>query len=189
MISVFLDACVLVPVTLTNVILTAAENGLVRPYWSHEVVEEAVDAIREVRPNLSEDRVRRRFVAMDAAFEGASVSGDPSTLDGRGLPDVDDQHVVAAAIAAGASVIVTANIRDFPKAVMASLGMSVLSPDDFLLRLAEADGEAMVNVVARVAETLRNPERAPEDILVALELSGARRFAFEIRRLLTTDAE
>jgi len=42
MILVFLDACVLVPIGLTNVILTASEHDLLQPYWSPTVVDEAV---------------------------------------------------------------------------------------------------------------------------------------------------
>jgi hypothetical protein len=182
--TVFLDACVLVPITLTNVILTAAERGLLQPCWSPAVVEEAVEAIMEVRPGLGEERVRRRFNAMDAAFERASVSGDPATLDGLGFPDVNDQHVAAAAVAAGAEAVVTANIRDFPEQVMGGLGLAVMSPDEFLLGLLETDPETMADVVVRVAAALRNPERTPEDILAALELAGAGRFAAAVRRLL-----
>jgi predicted nucleic acid-binding protein len=186
MTAVFLDACVLVPITLTNVILTAAEAGLVRPHWSAEVVEEAVEAILEIRPGLAEDRIRRRFAAMNAAFEGASVSGDPAALDGTGFPDPDDLHVVAAAIAAEARMIVTANIRDFPSHVLAVLGLNVVSPDQLLLGLLEEDAEATVNVVVEVATALRNPQRTIEDLLASLSLAGARRFAAEVRKTLAT---
>ncbi|MCL1837964.1 MAG: PIN domain-containing protein [Propionibacteriaceae bacterium] len=186
MIIVFLDACVLVPITLTNVILTAADYGLLQPCWSPEVIEEAVEAIMEIRLDLSEERIRRRFAAMNEAFEGARTSGNPAMLDGHSFPDPDDQHVVAAAVGAGAAVIVTANIRDFPKPLLAELGLAVMSPDELLLELLKAQTEAMVNVVTKVAAALRNPSKTPEDILEALTLAGAPGFAASVRSLLTT---
>lgn len=184
MIVAFLDACVLVPITLTNVILTAAEEGLLQPCWSPEVIDEAVEAITKIRPHLNEERIRFRFTAMNEAFEGALASGNPAMLNGRSFPDIDDKHVVAAAVAAGATVIVTANIRDFPKPVLAELGLTAVSPDELLLQLLETEVEAMVNVVIKVATALRNPERTPEDILAALALAGAPNFSASVRPLL-----
>ncbi|MDR3360198.1 MAG: PIN domain-containing protein, partial [Bifidobacteriaceae bacterium] len=174
MTAVFLDACALVPITLVNVILTAAEDALLRPHWSPEVIEEAVRAILLSRPSLDEARVRGRFSAMDAAFKGASMSGDVSTLDRSAFPDPDDLHVVAAAVAAGATTVVTANVRDFPEAAMAKLGITVQSPDQLLLDLLENDPQGMIDVVAKVAGSLRNPTRTPNDILTGLGLAGAR---------------
>jgi hypothetical protein len=162
--------------------MTAVEDGLVQPHWSPTVVEEAVDAIREVRPRLGEERIRRRFAAMDAAFEGASAPGDPASLGARGFPDPGDRHVVAAAVAAGATVVVTANIRDFPEVLMAEFGLAVMSPDEFLLGLLGQEEAAMTAVVVKVAAALRNPERSPGDILAALALAGAPGFAARVRR-------
>ncbi|MDR0594193.1 MAG: PIN domain-containing protein [Bifidobacteriaceae bacterium] len=186
MTAVFLDACVLVPVTLTNVILTAAEDGLLEPFWSPEVIEEAVEAIREVHPDIPEERIRHRFAAMDAAFGQASVLGGPASVDICGLPDPDDQHVVAAAVAAGAEIIVTANIRDFSDALMALLGIQVKSPDELSMGCLEADEQAIVATVVKVAAALHDPKRTPEDILIGLELAGAPRFAGQVRHLLNS---
>ena len=111
MTKIFLDACVLVPIGLTNVILTAAEHSLTQPYWSPSVVEEAVRAIVENRPGLAEDRIRRRFTAMDAAFPGASVSAETSMLDDYDFPDPCDKHVAAGALAAGAQSLVGLDSR------------------------------------------------------------------------------
>ena len=185
MTAVFLDACVLVPITLTNVILTAGEDGLLQPFWSPEVIEEAGAAIKDVHPSLAEDRLRRRFAAMDLAFGEASVTGNPADVDGCGLPDPDDRHVVAAGIAAGARIIVTANVRDFPDTVMAALGIQIKSPYELLVGLLEEDRQALLASVRKVAAALRNPKRTLEDVLIGLELAGAPRFAAQVRDLVT----
>jgi hypothetical protein len=52
-------------------------------------------------------------------------------LDGRyGLPDADDEHVVAAAVIAGAGSIVTLNTKHFPQDLMPA-GITVVCPADF----------------------------------------------------------
>jgi hypothetical protein len=65
-----LDACVLVPIALTDTLLRLAERDLYRPLWSTRIV---ADAIIEIHPEITPERVLRRFTAMDDTFEGACV--------------------------------------------------------------------------------------------------------------------
>ena len=51
------------------------------------------------------------------------------------LPDPADAHVVEAALAGRADLIVTAKLRDFPQRLMAGLGLRAVHPDAFLLGL------------------------------------------------------
>ncbi len=51
---------------------------------------------------------------MNIALPNASVTGFEKHVETVSLPDPDDRHVVAAAIWAGASTIITWNLRDFP---------------------------------------------------------------------------
>jgi len=47
--------------------------------------------------------------------------------------------VLAAAIEAGASLIVTFNLADFPAAVLAGFGVKAVHPDDFVCALIDLD--------------------------------------------------
>jgi hypothetical protein len=49
------------------------------------------------------------------------------------IPDISDRHVFAAAILVKADVIVTSNLKDFPKDALAPYRLLVQSPDEFLL--------------------------------------------------------
>ena len=67
---------------------------------------------------------------MDQAFDDATTFGWEG-LEGRyGLPDPDDEHVVAAAVVAGADAIITLNLRDFPAPALPE-GPETLRPNEF----------------------------------------------------------
>jgi len=99
--TAFLDACVLVPVSLTDTLLRLADRDLFRPLWSQPVLDEATDALSHVRP-AELAGMHRRVAAMNAHFPDALVQGWESLVTGIVLPDPDDRHVVAAALRGGA---------------------------------------------------------------------------------------
>lgn len=72
--TAFLDACVLVPIALADTLLRLAEAGLYRPLWSDRVLEETVDAIEMIHPDLVSGAARSRTDAMQASFEDACVT-------------------------------------------------------------------------------------------------------------------
>ena len=73
-----------------------------------------------------------------------------------------DRHVAAAAVKAGAQVIVTANIRDFsilPDGVEAQLS------DEFLCNLFDLDPSTFVEMLHEQAADLTNPPVTFEELL------------------------
>lgn len=88
---------------------------------------------------------------MGVAVPDAEVADYEDLTDRLDLPDPGDRHVLAAAIAAGAS-LVTFNVADFPRAAVPP-GLSVLAPDDFVLSLIQADPDAVATVVHQQART------------------------------------
>ncbi|MDP9797485.1 hypothetical protein J2S43_005997 [Catenuloplanes nepalensis] len=107
----FLDTCVLYPAYLCDTLLRLAEASAYRPLWS-------ADVLGELRRNLIErglhpDRVDRRIAHMTRAFPDALVTGYESLVDGM-TNHHKDRHILAASVRAGAEVIVTFNLRDFP---------------------------------------------------------------------------
>ena len=75
-------------------------------------------------------RAATLIAAMRREFADAEVEGWEPLEGTFGLPDPDDEHVVAAAVIAGAGAIVTENLKDFPAAKIPP-GMQVLSAREF----------------------------------------------------------
>lgn len=100
-----LDANVLYPVWLCDALLRMAETGVFQVRWSERILDEALRNIKANRPG-AEAAVDRRFEDMRAAFGEAMVTRyealEPVM---RNAPE--DRHVLAAAIAGRADLIVT----------------------------------------------------------------------------------
>ncbi|MDS9467544.1 PIN domain-containing protein [Paracoccus sp. MBLB3053] len=121
-----LDACVLYPTVLREILADAAGAGLYHPFWSPRILDEWRHAAE--RQGLS---AGVEIALLRDRFPGSAVqpSGGAEGLD---LPDAADRHVVEAALAAGAELIVTANLRDFPRGALAAVGLRAVHPDEFL---------------------------------------------------------
>jgi hypothetical protein len=100
------------------------------------------------------------------------VWGYEPLVDALKLPDPDDRHVVAAAIKAGAQVIVTTNLKDFPADELAEFNIEPKSPDDFVLDQISIDDRIVVACVQDIANSRSNPPQTTQGILAELENTG-----------------
>lgn len=121
-----LDACVLYPTILREILADVAAAGMFQPVWSQRILEEwRLAAARNGLPAGAE------IALLSDRFPLAQVEGQGGA-EGLDLPDAADRHVVETALAAGAQGIVTANLRDFPAPALAALGLRAIHPDAFL---------------------------------------------------------
>ena len=67
------DANVLHPWILCDLVLRLSERGLFRLAWSSEILNETSRSIREHRPQLTDEQLRHRFDTMTGAFPEAMV--------------------------------------------------------------------------------------------------------------------
>ena len=151
----FLDTCVLYPTVLREILIGCARAGLYRPLWSPRVLEEWARAARKIEGG--EVVARGEIALLRAGFPAAEVRPGRGTQARMYLPDADDVHVLAAASDAGADVLVTLNLRDFPRRDVAEEGISLQAPDLFLLDLWRDDPDrvaAEVEAVRATAERL-----------------------------------
>lgn len=139
-----LDACVLYPTVMREVLLGAARVGFYEPRWSERILEEWVRAARKLGPE-GEAVARSEVALVNAAFPDATVSSrtDEARL---WLPDPNDVHVLAAAIDGSCDGIVTVNAKDFPRNVLADEGVFRSDPDGLLCRFFDEDSGRMADV-------------------------------------------
>ena len=125
-----LDTCVIYPAHLRDTLLRLAERGLYRVLWSPDIIEELHRNL--VKSGIDKRHVERLAAEMNGAFPDASVTGYASLIEGLTC-DPKDRHVLAAAVRANASCIVTFNTIDFPAASVDPFEVEVIDPDTFLL--------------------------------------------------------
>lgn len=92
-----------------------ALTDLFRAKWTDAIHEEWMRNVQKDYKDITRQQVERIRDLMNAHVRDCLVTGYEDLIDSVTLPDSDDRHVLAAAIRAGANVIVTANISDFPK--------------------------------------------------------------------------
>ena len=152
--AVVLDACVLVPMPLCDTLLRCAEDrALFRALWSDETLNEVRRTL--VKLGFSRAQAEHRVEEMHSTFPDACVPTPTALLDAvPKIPDPGDRHIVAAAIHERAHAIVTLNLRHFPQNVLEPLGISVYSPDEFLVRLFHRNQDGIMEVLDRQANAI-----------------------------------
>jgi len=132
-VAAVLDACVLYPIGLRDVLLDlASELGLFRPRWSATILDEMErNLVSDGRCSPAQAADLRS--ALEAVFPEAEVTGYEELVS-QMTNHPKDRHVLAAAVASDAEIIVTSNLKDFPATACDPVGVRVLSPDTFLTR-------------------------------------------------------
>lgn len=148
-----LDTCVLYPTVMREMLLGVAARGGFTPLWSARILEEWARAARKIPEG--EVIARGEIARLRAAWPGAEVAPRPGLEARLWLPDPNDVHVLAAAIAGHADVLVTLNAGDFPRGLLAEEGLSRADPDAFLLGLHAANPGLVSAVGAEVLQTAR----------------------------------
>ncbi|MDC4233727.1 PIN domain-containing protein [Actinomyces sp. B33] len=186
--SAFLDACVLVPSVLRDLLLETGTTPVYRPLWSERIERETARAISRIHEARGEDPqestayVKRLLRQMNTALPDARVSGwealEQQLLTG---PDPNDRHVVAAAVAGRADVIVTFNLKDFPDEVL-PCGLFAQHPDDFLCDLLDLNSLLVLDSLRTISTRSgrKGPRLTLKDLLDKLEREGLEGFAAEV---------
>ncbi len=150
--KVLIDACVLFPTVLRRIVTGVAETGHFTPLWSPRILEEWS---RAAARDGFQAEAKAEIARLGSKFPDASVLHAPCREDDLFLPDPDDVHVLAAAIAAEADELLTLNVKDFPNRALAAHSIVLRHPDEFLLEALHADPavEAIIKSVhARALE-------------------------------------
>ncbi|HET6883515.1 MAG TPA: PIN domain-containing protein [Pirellulales bacterium] len=129
-------------------------------------------SVRHDYRDISQEQVERIRELMDAHVRDCLVTEYEPLIADLQLPDPDDRHVLAAAIRAGADVIVTANLADFPPEALRPHGVEAQHADDFIMGLFDVGPEAVCEAANRQRASLKNPPLSVEAYLASLERQG-----------------
>jgi len=172
----------LFPNILRDTLLTLAERELFRPLWSDAILDEVRRNVLAKR-NVDPAAFDRTLALMNASFDDALVDDWQPIVIGLELPDPDDRHVLAAAIAGGAQAIVTFNLVDFPTKQFQPHHVDAVHPDSFLLDQLDLSPAVVLNALAKQAQRFRNPAMDLSGLLARLERCDVPEFTEEVRRI------
>lgn len=176
-----LDACVLYPTVMREMLLGVAAKGAFVPLWSERLLEEWRRAAVKLGP-VGAAQAESEIALVRAAWPEACVTWGPSLEARLWLPDAHDVHVLAAAISGSADRIVTLNARDFPRHLLREEGIDRIDPDALLREIWQAD-PALVKAVSETVHT--EAERltgAPWEVRALLKKARLPRLAKALSR-------
>ena len=170
--TAFLDASVLYPAPLRDLLMELAAADLYRAKWSNAVHEEWIRAILQKRGDLTRAQLERTRDLMNAHVRDAIVTDFEELIGVLDLPDPDDRHVLAAAIKGRADLIVTVNLKDFPAETLDRWGIEAQHPDEFLTHQFHLSQPVFLQAVKTVRLRLKNPPKSVQDYLDILRTQG-----------------
>ncbi|MEX1660615.1 RSP_2648 family PIN domain-containing protein [Thioclava sp. 15-R06ZXC-3] len=170
-----LDACVLYPTVLREILIGAARAGLYRPLWSARILEEWARAAARRNP-VDEAFARGEIALLRAEFPKAEIVAQPGLESRLHLPDENDIHVLAVAIAGHADAIVTSNRADFPRGTLAGEGLERRDPDGFLWQLLSEHPEQMRALTETVRAQAERLSGTPQPIRALMKRARLPRF-------------
>ena len=170
--TVLFDACVLFPAQLRSLLMYLALTGLFRAKWTDEIHEEWMRGVLEKYPDRTRAEVERIRDLMNAHVRDCLVTNYADLIPSLQLPDPDDRHVLAAAIRAGAGVIVTSNLSDFPADTLAKFGIEAQHPDQFITHLLDLAPNDVCAAAKKQRQSLKKPPKTVDEYLETLEAAG-----------------
>lgn len=157
-------------------------DGLFAARWTDAIHEEWIRGALRNRADLSRAQLERTRDLMNRHARECIVTGYESLIPSLILPDLDDRHVLAAAIHAGAEFLVTFNLADFPDAVLSRHGIVASHPDDFVLRLLELNSRAACELIRCQRQGLRRPPMTAKQLVAKFVQIGLPRTAERLRQ-------
>ena len=136
---------------MREVLLAVAKSGLFQPLWSARILEEWARATVKIDAQ-AESIARGEIALLRAAWPKSEIAPNPGLEQRLWLPDPNDIHVLAAAVAGSAEAIITMNAKDFPQNILREEGLTRIDPDKFLMDCYLRD-PARVATAARAVQS------------------------------------
>jgi predicted nucleic acid-binding protein len=176
-----LDANVLYPAPMRDLLMTLAARALYLPRWTQVIHDEWMRNVLQNLPHVTPERLERTKSLMLEHVPKAMVTDFEHLIEVLELPDSNDRHVLAAAIQAKAKLIVTNNIKDFPKPILEPYQIQAIAPDAFIMSIVDSKPDQVLASLRYQRSRLKNPIVNQQDFLTTLEHCGLRNLVAWVR--------
>jgi predicted nucleic acid-binding protein len=166
------DANALYGTTVRDLLIRIAQSELVQAKWTDKILGEMLDNLGRKRPDITGEKLGILRERMNGAIRDVLETDYEPLVEGLDLPDPDDRHVLAAAIKAGAEVIVTSNLRDFPAKYLARWDIEAKSPDAFVLDQMGISMPKVAGAIQQIVDSRTRPPQSVDEVLDELERAG-----------------
>lgn len=179
---IFLDANVLYSIRDSDVVLILDEAGFIQVAFSDYVEREAIKNLLLRRSDLRPNQVVSRFEMMRTEFESSRIDHIERPDPCYGLPDSNDEQVLFDAVRAGATHLLTYNLKDFPEAIATQQGITVWTPTQLFNYLAEhIDRTALALIIDEWRRVKSRPPISRAELLADFDARGWLRLSEQIR--------
>ncbi|VAV92093.1 hypothetical protein MNBD_ALPHA01-805 [hydrothermal vent metagenome] len=183
MFKAVLDANVLYPFLLRDILIRISQQELYKALWTDKIHSEWINALLGKRPDINRENLERTKELMNLAISDATIEGYENIVETLSLPDENDRHVLAAAIKANAEMVVTSNIKDFPQDILDQYDIEAIHPDDFILCQIDLNPGAVRASILSALSELRNPTISVADYLTNLEKTGLTKTVSRLKKM------
>ena len=166
---VLYDSCVLYPAPLRDLLMHLAMTDIYQAKWTNEIHEEWMSNVLLNRPDLRREFLERTRTQMNTHVRDCLVENYQHLIPELLLPDLNDRHVLAAAIYSDASAVITYNLKDFPEKILSRYDIESIHPDEFLVNLLDASPEKVCVAIKNHRTSLKKPPKTVEQYLETLK--------------------
>ena len=180
---VLVDANVLYSAALRDLIIALFLTDTIEIHWSSDILDEMAAALVSNR-RATVAGAQRLIADLTRHFpEAAVVSAPlPATVT---LPDPRDHHVLGAAMAAQASILLTFDLNDFPATELAKCGpIQATHPDVFFQAMLTIDEFSVIRALAECRRKLVRKPMTPAEHVDHLDRCKLTGFAAALRQRL-----
>lgn len=164
-----LDANVLYGGLHRHIALSLAQADLYRPAWSSEILDEFE---RNLAKRIDPAKAKRQLELIKLSFPDSEVTVKGALVEQIELVDLDDRHVVAAAIQTQAALIVTDNLKHFSKERLEEYDIVAVSADQFFSDCITVSELTAVSQVRKMRRQFDSPKFDAKGLLLRMEQVG-----------------
>lgn len=177
---VLLDANVLFPQLLRDVLVSLAASCAFHARWTNQIHDEWTRNVHKQRPDISPETLQGVRALINDNVPNCLVEDYEPLIPTLQLPDPNDRHVLAAAIHSSSRFIVTLNLKDFPAVALAPHNIQALAPDDFACLVFVDERQKCLAALSKQRRRFRNPPLSVDEFLIQLKRQGLNHFVDEL---------